>query len=103
MARKFNKPDSEEKVFREFSARRAKITRLAVIAGITSGAAIVLLYQDIISNATAAILLVTIFLSAAFANVKLWRCPACNSHLGKLYLGLKGPKYCPDCGIKLVK
>lgn len=33
---------------------------------------------------------------------KFWRCPSCQKHLGKLYIGLDHPKYCPECGIELI-
>ncbi len=103
MARQFNKNISEEKVVAEFAIRRAKIARLAIIVGVIAGAVIIFLYQDIASNAIALILLVVVFISAAFVNMKVWRCPSCNGHLGKLYLGLKEPKHCPNCGIKLIE
>ena len=99
--RQSNKHISEEQVVAEFAIRRAKITKLAVIVGILAGAAIIFLYMGIASNVIAAILFVAILIPAALVNVKLWRCPACNAHLGKLYLGLKGPKYCPACATKL--
>ncbi len=103
MAQQFNKNISEEKVVAEFAIRRAKIAQLAIIVGVIAGVVIIFLYQDIASNAIALILLVVVFISAAFVNMKVWRCPSCNGHLGKLYLGLKEPKHCPSCGIKLIE
>ncbi len=101
MTRQPNKNISTEKIIEEFAIRRASITKLAIFAGIISGAAMLLLYVGVASNVVTAILLAAVFIAAAFINIKLWRCPACNGHLGKLYLGLKGPKFCPACGIKL--
>jgi len=103
MTQKFNKNISEKEVVADFTIRRTKITRLAIMLGIIAGGAIIFLYQGIATNTTAIILLVVIFVSAAFINIKLWRCPSCNGHLGKLYLGLKKPRHCPNCGIKLVE
>jgi len=103
MAQQFNKNINKEEVVAEFTIRRAKITRLAIMLGIITGGAIIFLYEGIASNTTAVIVLVVIFASAAFVNIKVWRCPSCNGHLGKLYLGLKEPKHCPNCGIKLVE
>ncbi len=103
MVRQFNKNIDEQKVAAEFAIRRAKINRLAVIVGVIVGAAIILLYQGLASNAITMILLVVVFISAAYVNMKVWRCPLCNGHLGKLYLGLKEPKYCPNCGIKFIE
>ncbi len=103
MARQFNNNISEKKVATEFAIRRAKITRLAIIVGAIVGTAIIFMYQGLVSNAIAMILLVVVFISAAYVNMKVWRCPSCDGHLGKLYLGLKEPKYCPNCGIKLIE
>jgi len=103
MTQQFKKNVSEEEVVAEFKNRRRKIARLAIILGIVAGAVIILAYQGNALNSTAMLLLVVFFISAAFVNVKIWRCPSCNGHLGKLYLGLKEPKHCPNCGIKLIE
>ncbi len=105
MARQLKNTISEEQVVAEFAFRRKAITRVAVLLGVVIGLAIILLYNNRIvgnGNALATIVLVAVFIAAAFVNVKLWRCPACNGHLGKLYLGLRWPKHCPNCGITLV-
>lgn len=101
MTRRPNKDISDEKVIEEYASRRANITKLTIFVGIISAGAVLLLYTGVASNAVAAILLTAVFIAAAIINIKLWRCPACNGHLGKLYLGLKGPKFCPQCGIQL--
>jgi len=103
MARQLNKNICEEKVVAEFAIRHAKITRLAIVAAIIIGVAFFFLYKGIASNTMAMILFAAIFILAAFVNLKVWRCPSCGGHLGKLYLGLKQPKHCPNCGIKLVE
>lgn len=41
----------------------------------------------------ASLMLITIF----FFSVRNWRCPACDTYLGKML----NPKHCPHCGIKL--
>lgn len=103
MARQLNKNISEEKVVAEFAVRHAMITRLAIVAALITGVAFFFLYKGLASNTTAIILFIAIFILAAFVNIKVWRCPSCGGHLGKLYLGLKQPKHCPNCGIKLVE
>jgi len=102
MAQELNKKISEEEVIAEFSKRRKRVTQLAVSLGILVGV-LVILYQGVASNTIMIILLVLLFVAAAYMNIKIWRCPSCNGHLGKLYLGLKGPKHCPNCGIRLLR
>lgn len=46
---------------------------------------------------------VSAMVAALVINLKLWRCPACNGHLGKLYIGLDEPTYCPNCGTQLME
>ena len=103
MAQEFNKKISEEEVIAEFSTRRTKVTRLAVSVGILAVGTLVFLYQGVASDTIMIILLVLIFVAAVYMNIKIWRCPSCKGHLGKLYLGLKGPTHCPNCGIRLLR
>lgn len=103
MTRQSRNDISAEEVFAEFTQRRATITRLAIVLGIIAGGAVIFFYQGITSNTTAMILLAVIFAAAAYVHIRVWRCPSCNGHLGRLYLGLKEPKHCPNCGIKLVE
>jgi len=103
MTKNTEKRPDETGVIAEFTSRRKKITRLAILLGIITGAVAIVSYQDGISKTSTAILLAVSFTWAIIVNVKIWRCPSCNGHLGRLYLGLKEPKYCPKCGIKLVK
>ncbi len=103
MAQKMDKTSSEIEVVSEFRNRQRMINRLAIVVGIITGVAIILGFLGIASNTIAALLITVVFVSALFVNLKVWRCPSCNGHLGKLYLGLKEPKHCPNCGIKLVE
>ncbi len=98
-----DKTSSEIEVVSEFRNRQRMINRLAIVVGIITGVAIILGFLGIASNTIAALLITVVFVSALFVNLKVWRCPSCNGHLGKLYLGLKEPKHCPNCGIKLVE
>ncbi len=103
MTQQYDENISKEEVIAEFRNRRERINRLAVTLGIIAGATVILTYVGVASNTTAAFLLAVFFIWAGFVNVKVWRCPSCNAHLGKLYLGLKEPKHCPNCGIKLIE
>ncbi len=68
---------------------------------VIAGAISIVAYQSGISKTMTGALLVVSFVWALIVHVKLWRCPSCNGHLGRLYLGLKLPKFCPHCGIRL--
>ena len=103
MTQRIKKDVSEKEVIEEFGDRRVKLTRLAIILGIVVVVFIVMTRQSGISNTTTAILLGTTFVWALIVNVKIWRCPSCDGHLGRLYLGIKQPKFCPNCGIKLIE
>jgi len=103
MTQQYNKNISEKEVVEEFRNRREKITRLAVTLGIIAGAIVIMTYTGVASKTTAAFLLVVFFISTVFVHLKIWRCPSCNGHLGRLYLGLKEPKHCPNCGIRLIE
>ncbi len=94
---------NEKEVIAEFEERRSKLTRLAIIIGVIVGAVSLMAYQSGISKTMTAIILAVLFIWALIVHVKIWRCPSCNGHLGRLYLGLKLPKYCPHCGIILIK
>ena len=102
MTHHFKKNISEREVIAEFAKRRSKLTRLAIFLGIIVGGVVIMDFQTGISKPTTAILLGISFIWALIVHVKIWRCPSCNGHLGRLYLGLKEPKFCPNCGIKLI-
>ncbi len=94
---------NEKEVISEFEKRRRKLTRLALVIGIVIGAVILVRYQLGIPKEMTAILLAVSFVWAFIVHFKLWRCPSCDGHLGRVYLGLKLPKFCPHCGIRLIK
>ncbi len=98
-----NKNDINLEVITEFRKRHASITRLAVTMAVFIGIILMLSYSGVTSKFTIVMLLGLSFAYGVIVNVKKWRCPSCNGHLGKLYLGLKEPKYCPRCGIKLIE
>ena len=103
MAKEHKKDINDREVIAEFEERRSKLSRIAIIIGITIGAVALMARQNAISNAVAAIILTVSFVCALIVHVKIWRCPSCNGHLGRLYPGLKLPKFCPHCGIKLIE
>ena len=103
MTKELRKDVDEKKVIAEFEKRRSNLTRLAIIIGVIVAAVCIMAYQSGISKTTTAVLLSVSFVWALIVHVKIWRCPSCNGHLGRLYLGLKLPKYCPHCGIILIE
>ena len=103
MTKKFKENVCEKAVVSEFENRRSKLTRFAIIIGIIVGATSLIAFQGGIPKAMAATLMVISFMWALIVHVKIWRCPSCNGHLGRLYLGLKLPKFCPKCGIRLIE
>jgi hypothetical protein len=95
--------DAEKAQFIERYARRRRnqlvvsISLVAIIAGVVltedRGRGTILgLPRDVVGPAFLAIVAAGLLYS--FRN---WRCPACNSYLGR---GLK-PRYCQDCGVEL--
>jgi len=103
MTQERRKDIGEKKVIAEFEKRRSNLTRLVIIIGVVVAAVSIMAYQSGISKTTTAVLLAVSFVWALIVHVKIWRCPSCNGHLGRLYLGLKLPKYCPHCGIILIE
>ena len=103
MTQKRRKETAEKKVIAEFEKRRRNLTRFVIIAGVFVAVVSSLAYQSGLSKMTAVALLVVSFACALIVHIKIWRCPSCNGHLGRLYLGLKLPKYCPHCGIALIE
>jgi len=103
MTQERKKDINEKEVIAEFEERRSKLTRLAILIGVIVGAVSLMAYQSGMSKTMTAIILTVSFIWALVVHVKIWRCPSCNGHLGRLYLGLKLPKYCLHCGIKLIE
>jgi len=86
----------------EFQRRRKTITRLAIAIAVLSLLVTGTFFTGIISSpVTAALIFLAVGFCAAYTNFKLWRCPSCKAHLGRLYIGVSGPKFCPQCGIRL--
>jgi len=103
MTKKIRNGKGGDEVLAEFAERRHRINRSAVLVGIIVGAISLVAYRGGMSNAAAGILLAAAFLWALSIHRRIWRCPACNGHLGRLYLGLKLPKFCPECGVRLIE
>jgi membrane protein YdbS with pleckstrin-like domain len=93
---------SNKAVVEEFAARRRLTGRLTLITAVIIGLVLFYAYNNEITKTTATFILIVLFIWAFTVNFKLWRCPSCNGHLGKLYFGLSYPKYCPNCGVKLI-
>jgi len=92
----------EKEIIAEFESRRSRLTGFAVIIGVIIGTVSLMAYYESLSKSMTAVFLVASFIWALIVHVRIWRCPSCNGHLGRLYLGLKLPKFCPQCGIKLI-
>lgn len=45
------------------------------------------------------LVLLLVFILAAYLDYNLWRCPHCGSHLGKM---IPFPPACPHCGKKIL-
>lgn len=103
MALSMDSTSSELEVVSEFKNRKRIIIRLAIVVGVVVSVAIILGFLGVASNAIAALIVTVVSMSALVVNLKVWRCPSCKGHLGKLYLGLQEPKHCPNCGVKLVE
>jgi hypothetical protein len=87
---------------REFASRRLKqllitgpVVMLMIFVSMASEGKISVLNSCALSLFMPVILFVVIGV-LVFSLIN-WRCPACNSYLGKLM----NPRYCPKCGIGL--
>lgn len=87
----------------EFVRRRRKVYVAIVLLAVGCGLlALSWLYAP--GAAWVRALLVAVLLAiAAVSNLVFWRCPACGGHPGKLYIGLPLPKFCPNCGVRLLE
>ncbi len=92
-----------ERVAAQFSSRRLLLTQLAVLLGIVAAGLLTLAYLGIAHQSVITVLVGLLLAFALVVNLRLWRCPSCNGHLGKLYIGIKQPKFCPNCGIRLIE
>ena len=94
----------QQQVIREFQARRQKITRAAVFGAVA--VALILVsphYFGVDPRTGRAALMLIVFAVALWIHLRVWRCPHCGGHPGKLYLGLPEPFYCPQCGVQLAE
>jgi len=93
----------QRRVIKEFVERRKKM--YLAISLLVALAAIVLLATlkwGVLTRPAGAALMGIVFVCTIFIRMRFWRCPHCNKDLGKLYIGLRHPKFCPECGIRLV-
>jgi|GEM_PF-1771324 len=93
---------AEDQVVAEFKNRRKTITRFAVVLGVVAAALVSAVSLGATARQASILALVITFVVSAIVNARVWRCPSCNGHLGKLYLGLQEPKHCQNCGIRLI-
>lgn len=91
------------RIQQEFIENRKKLYVVIVASGSLMFGIIYLLETKIVELVPAfALIFATIGLSI-WGGTTFWRCPSCKGHLGKLYIGLDHPKYCPECGIELIE
>jgi len=94
----------QRRVIEEFAERRKKIYQLIVLVLALAGAVLFFtLRSGVLTRPAGAVVMLFVFMVALFVNLKIWRCPHCGRHLGKLYIGLKHPRFCPECGIRLLE
>ena len=86
----------------EFSKRRRALLWWAVMLGVAGAIGVFLASTGLQPKPVVAVFMGVVLVFAVVVNLKIWRCPACNGHLGRLYIGIDQPKFCPNCGIKLV-
>ena len=77
------------KLFIEFQKRRKTITRLAILLGALVGTIALLASQGITSTLVSVPLLWLSLTYRLIINLRLWRCPSRNGHLGELRLSMK--------------
>ena len=94
---------SGESVAAQFRSRRLLLTQLAVLLGIVAAVLLTLAYLGIAHESVITVLVGLLLAFALVVNLRLWRCPSCNGHLGRLYIGIQQPKFCPNCGIRLIE
>ncbi len=94
----------QRRVIKEFAERRKKIYLLILLCASLIGVVLFATLQlGVLTRPASAALMVVVFVFALFIHLRLWRCPHCNKNLGKLYIGLNHPKFCPECGVRLTE
>ncbi len=91
-----------QRIQKEFAQRQARIARLTLGLAAYTMLVLGLHFLQITSIQLTIALFIGSLAYGLVVHLRIWRCPACNGHLGKLYIGLKAPKYCPQCGVRLV-
>jgi hypothetical protein len=86
-------------IVEEFARRKARQKRLWLPVTLVSIAAIWMRHRPVGSALVTLFFLVAIpiVFGALAVTYRNWRCPACNTHLGKR----ANPETCPSCGAKL--
>ena len=91
-----------EKIQSVFKKRQQSIIRSMIGISVLVASVSFLVLREIIPKLDALAVLIPAFGYAIIINLTKWRCPACHHHLGKLYHGLREPRYCSYCGVKLI-
>lgn len=78
MVRRSSKTIREKDVIAEFTKRRKRLTKRAIVLGIIIAGVVIFREQGALSKTNTIALLGLAFLFAVVAGVKLWRCPSCN-------------------------
>lgn len=90
------------RIQQEFIRNRKKLYRVVVISALLMFGIVYLLESKIAGFVPAILLMFASIGLSIWGVTTFWRCPSCRCHLGKLYIGLDHPKYCPECGVQLL-
>jgi len=86
----------------EFLRRRRKVYGAIVLLVLCGGGLVLSWLYAPGASWIRGVLVLALLTIAVVSNLVFWRCPACGGHLGKLYIGLQYPKFCPNCGVRLL-
>ncbi len=93
----------QRRIFEQFARQRKMIVFLAADMALLVAIVLALFFTGIAPPTIAVGLLLASFGFGAVVNLRLWRCPHCKQHLGKLYFGISEPRFCPHCAVPLIE